>query len=97
MNLFHKGEFAGMLPKVFMENYDVTIIRPLIYTKEADIKNFAQQGGFVRARCRCPVGQNSMRKKTDALIKEVEESFPNARSNLATASLTYGSNKAATP
>jgi len=97
MNLFHKGEFAGMLPKVTMENYGVTIIRPLIYAKEADIKNFALKGGFVRARCRCPVGQNSIRKKADTLLKDIEDVFPNARNNVASASLVYGSDKAATP
>lgn len=94
MNLLHKGEFAGNLPKVFMEVYGITIIRPLIYTKEADIKTFAEQNEFMRIMCRCPVGQNSLRKKTDQLIAEIENLFPNARENLASAGLIYGSDKA---
>lgn len=94
MNLLHKAEFAANLPKVPMEDYGVTIIRPLIYISEADIKKFAGQYGFARIMCGCPVGQNSLRKKVDELIDKMEEFFPNARENLAQASHTYGSKKA---
>ena len=96
MNLLHKAEFAGNLPKIKMHEYGVTIIRPLIYIAEKDIRTFAQQQGFARIMCRCPVGQQSMRKKVDFLLDEMEEKFPNARDNIAKAALTYGSKKAAT-
>ncbi len=94
MNLLHKGEFAGMLPKVPMHEYGITIIRPLILATEQDIITFSKHFGFARITCRCPVGQNSARKKTDHMLKELETLFPNARSNLAQASLKYGSKKA---
>lgn len=97
MNLLHKAEFAGNLPKIHMQEYGVTIIRPLIYIAEQDIRTFAQQQGFARIMCRCPVGQNSMRKQTDQLLKEIEAIFPNARENIAKAGLLYGSQKAAMP
>ena len=64
---------------------------------EQDIKTFAQQQGFARIMCRCPVGQNSMRKQVSDLLVEMEALFPNARENIARAGLTYGSQKAATP
>lgn len=94
MNLLHKGEFAGNLPKVPMHNYGVTIIRPLIYLAEDDIAAFAEQHGFKRITCRCPVGQNSMRRQVDALLKEIEALYPEARQNIASAGLLYGSDKA---
>jgi tRNA(Ile)-lysidine synthase TilS/MesJ len=97
MNLLHKAEFAGNLPKIHMQEYGVTIIRPLIYIAEQDIRTFAQQQGFVRIMCRCPVGQHSMRKQTDQLLKDIEALFPNARQNIAKAGLLYGSQKAAIP
>lgn len=96
MNLLHKGEFCGTLPKLHMQDYGVTIIRPLIYVAESDIRNFAQQQGFLRISCRCPVGQRSMRQKTEALLSELEALYPNSRENIASAILNYGSNKAAT-
>lgn len=97
MNLLHKGEFAGNLPKIHMQEYGVTIIRPLIYIREEDICTFAEQHGFMRIMCRCPVGQNSMRKKVKEMISEIETLYPNASENIARAALIYGSNKAATP
>ncbi len=94
MNLLHKGEFAAMLPKVPMHDYGVTIIRPLIYISEEEIKEFAKMYQFARIVCQCPVGQNSLRKQTKDLILELEKVFPNARENLGSASLLYGSDKA---
>ena len=37
MNLFHKGEFAGLLPQITMVDYGCTIIRPLILIEEKEI------------------------------------------------------------
>lgn len=97
MNLLHKAEFAGLLPKIFMADYGVTIIRPLIYTREHEITSFANQYGFRRSMCRCPVGQESMRRKVENLLKEIETLYPNARENIASAGLLQGSQKAANP
>ncbi|MCC5833072.1 MAG: tRNA 2-thiocytidine biosynthesis protein TtcA [Chlamydiales bacterium] len=94
MNLLHKGEFAGNLPKLRMIDYEVTIIRPLILVAEEEIRRFAVDYGFARATCQCPVGQNSMRKRVDRLLDELEELFPNTRANVAQAGLLYGSDKA---
>jgi tRNA(Ile)-lysidine synthase TilS/MesJ len=94
MNLLHKAEFTGNLPKLKMIEYGVTIIRPLIFVGEHEIKEFAKQSGFLRVMCQCPVGQNSMRKQVDSLIKEMEALFPNVRENLSQAALNYGSDKA---
>lgn len=97
MNLLQKGEFAGNLPKIHMHQYDVTIIRPMIYTRESEIIAFAKNEGFLRALCKCPVGQNSMRMQVDQLLDILEEKFPNARENIARAGLVYGSKKAGEP
>ncbi len=94
MNLLHKGEFAGLLPKVNMVDYGVTVIRPLIYISEEEIKHFAKEYDFARITCQCPVGQDSMRKKVDNLLTELEALFPNARANVGRSALIYGSNKA---
>jgi tRNA 2-thiocytidine biosynthesis protein TtcA len=96
LNLLHKAEFAANLPKVKMERYGVTIIRPLIYVGEASLKTFSEQYGFARISCQCPVGQNSKRKTVEILIRQMEAHFPHARNHLAKAGLLYGSQKAAT-
>ena len=94
MNLLHKAEFAGMLPKVEMRDFGVTIIRPLIFIGEEEIRNFAKMYGFSRVVCQCPVGQHSLRRKTKELLQELEKTFPNTLGNLSMASLKHGSDKA---
>ena len=63
MNLLHKGEFASNLAKVPMIDFGITIIRPLIFVTEEEIKNFARHYQFARIVCQCPVGQNSLETK----------------------------------
>jgi tRNA(Ile)-lysidine synthase TilS/MesJ len=94
MNLLHKAEFAGILPKVPMHDYGITLIRPLLYITEEEIRSFATLYGFARITCQCPVGQVSLRADTKNLLLELEKIFPNARENLSQAAFSYGSNKA---
>ncbi len=97
MNLLHKGEFATNLAKINMIHYGVTLIRPLLYINETDILNFAKQHDFHRIVCKCPIGANSMRKKTEHLLNYLQKYFPNVRNNLAIAGRQYGSHKAEQP
>lgn len=97
LNLLHKAEFAANLAKVPMQEYGITIIRPLIYITEKEIREFAKMYGFAKITCQCPVGQNSHRRQVEKLLTQIEELFPNARANLAKAGLEYGSDKALRP
>ncbi|NBO24072.1 MAG: tRNA 2-thiocytidine biosynthesis protein TtcA [Chlamydiae bacterium] len=97
LNLFHKGEFAGNLPKVPMIHYGITIIRPLIFLTKEQIKSFASMYGYYRITCECPVGQNSKRNTISSIVSYIESQFPNIKNNLAIASLQYGSKKALNP
>lgn len=94
MNLLHKAEFAANLPKIYLESFDLTILRPLIYVTEQQIISFAKHHGFRRIVCQCPVGQNSKRKETKEMLNQIEQYFPCAKGNLAKAAKMYGSNKA---
>ncbi len=94
LNLFHKGEFEGNLPKVPMRGYGITIIRPLIYSYEKEILAFARHHNFLKITCQCPVGQTSKRKEVSSLIDAIEVHFPYVRRNLALAHHTFGTKKA---
>lgn len=96
LNLLHKAEFAANLPKVPMQRYGITIIRPLIFVKETDILSFASLYKFNRIRCQCPIGQFSKRQEVKNLLLHLENFFPNTRKNLMQAALKYGSHKALT-
>ena len=97
LNLFGKGEFAGALPKIHMKHYGVTIIRPLIYSTEDQIIAFSKEAGYLRATCRCPKGQTSMRRQAKDALAMLEATFPDLWDNLNSAALIYGSQKASEP
>lgn len=97
LNLLHKAEFSALMPKIFMKNYGVTIIRPLIYITEEEIIQFSKMYGYYRITCQCPYGQNSKRSEVKKLLVNMEKAFPNSRSNLALAAKQFGSKKPLTP
>jgi tRNA 2-thiocytidine biosynthesis protein TtcA len=97
MNLLHTASFEGMLPKVPMIRYGVTIVRPLILVSEEEILRFSENYGFLRVMCQCPVGQNSQRKTTKDLLQDLTQAFPNAVDNLSQASFKFGTKKALLP
>jgi len=94
LNLFHKAEFEGMMPKIKMHKFGVSIIRPLIFVEEVEILKFAKLYEFLKTFCKCPIGQNSKRKDVKKIIDNIEDTFPSIKSNLSRASFLYGSKKA---
>lgn len=94
MNVLHKGEFAGMLPKLFMKDYGVTIIRPMVYLSEKEIFSFASRCHYARITCQCPVGQDSKRKQTKELIEHMTDIFPHSLDNLASVARKHALPKA---
>ena len=94
MNLFHKGEFAGILPKLKMYAYNITIIRPLIYVSESDIISFTRYYNIVKKTYTCPKEKDTRRSDIEKIIIKLEDIFPNIRKNLSLAAKNYGSNKA---
>jgi len=96
LNLFHKGDFEGMLPKIKLHKFDITIIRPLIYVTEKEIIQFAKNHKILKTFCKCPIGQTSKRTEVRKIIKDIENSFPNIETNLSKAAFLYGSQKALT-
>ena len=94
LNLLHKGEFAANLAKLPMHAFGITLIRPLIFVSEEEIRTFAVQNNFLRHMCQCPIGAISNRRTVKDLIQRLEADFPNVRRNLEHASHLYGSKKA---
>ncbi len=94
LNILHKGECAAILPKIKMHNYGITIIRPLIYIAKADILNFISLCRIEIIPSICPKDKDSSRKVIKAIIAKLQDDFPSAQNNLASAGLLYGSKKA---
>lgn len=75
MNMTHHGRFSSMAVKLDItageEKYNMTMIRPLAYTPELDIKQFCAENEFQPAKCRCPWGDTGIRSQTRAAVDDI--------------------------
>jgi len=82
LNLFFQGEISAMCPKQELFDGKITIIRPLAYVDEEMIKRFACQEKFPADNCICPHSVTSHRAKMAKIIKELEKTCPEIKTNI---------------
>lgn len=82
MNQIFQGAFASMPPKLRMDKFDMTIIRPLADVREADLCALSQQRGYRKQVKNCPYERESHRSDVRRLLEEMEQLNPNAVSSL---------------
>ncbi|OQW52199.1 MAG: tRNA 2-thiocytidine(32) synthetase TtcA [Proteobacteria bacterium SG_bin7] len=90
LNMFYVGKIASMAPKLTTETQKITVIRPLVYCEEEDIRRLCLKKGFPIVCCQCPLacGNNdaldSKRVFVKRLLKVLEGKIPNIRQSLLT-------------
>lgn len=82
MNQIFQGAFASMPPKLRMDKFDMTIIRPLADVRETDLRALAEQRGYRKQIKNCPYERESYRSDVRRLLEEMERLNPNAASSL---------------
>ena len=84
MNQFFRGEIGAMCPKQDLFEGRLTIIRPLSYVKENDIKIFAQEKNIldIVSEYKCPKSDISKRKIIKNLLTELERHNPHVKKNI---------------
>lgn len=90
LNIFYVGNIAAMAPVLQSEQQNITVIRPLVYAFEEDIKQFTYQKKFPIVCCQCPLacGNNELFDSKRILIKKMlrvlEAKIPNIKQSLLT-------------
>ena len=82
MSLFYEGRIHTMAPVMPLENTDLTLIRPLIYVPEKDVKYFAKKEQLPVVKSPCPADGNTKRETTKELIYGLEKEIPDLSSRL---------------
>ena len=72
MNLFFEGRVGCFSPVTYLSRTDITLIRPLIYTPEKDIKYFASKIDLPVVKSTCPADGNTERAEIDSLISDLD-------------------------
>ena len=87
LNQFYSGRLSGMSPKLYADDGNNTVIRPLVYVEEEDISAFAERMNFPIVHCRCPAleGRDRKREKMKDLVRCLAADNINIRQNLLSA------------
>ncbi len=72
MNLFNEGRIGCFSPVTYLSRSDITLIRPLIYAPEKDIKYFVNHSDLPVLKSPCPADKNSDRERTKELLRNLE-------------------------
>jgi len=84
MNAIHNGYLATFKAKMYMDESDITFIRPLIYTYESDIIKAANKHVPI-VPSTCPMDKNTGREDVKNMLKGLYKTYPNAKDNLLNA------------
>ena len=82
LNLLYTGNIGTFAPKSYMDRTKITLIRPLIYTPEKDIKRFIKKNNISVMPKVCPMDGKSKREDMKQLIYTLSKNIPMVRANL---------------
>jgi tRNA 2-thiocytidine biosynthesis protein TtcA len=86
LNAFYSGQLKAMPARLQSDDGRNTVIRPLIYSSEKDIAEYAKEQNFPIIPCDlCGSQENLKRQKVKRLIQELDDENPNVRGNLLAA------------
>jgi len=82
MNIFLTGNFSTFAPSSYMDRSKITVIRPLVYTPEKEIKKFVKRENIEVMKKNCPMDGTSKREYMKNLIQDLNTDIPMVRANL---------------
>ena len=72
LNLFNEGRIGTFSPVTYLSNTGVTVIRPLVYMPEKDIRYLASKEGFPVVKSACPADGNTDREKMKRMLAALD-------------------------
>lgn len=82
LNLFYAGSISTISPVAYMDRSQITVIRPLIYLSEKEIRKFIRKENIQVMPKACPMDGNSKREDMKNFIFEKQKEIPMFRANL---------------
>ena len=82
MSLIYEGRFHCFSPVTYLDKSDITLIRPLIYVREADIKGFRNAYNLPVVKNLCPIDGYTKRQYVKDLIKTLQSENPGLKERL---------------
>ncbi len=87
LSLIFEGRFHSFSPKTYLDRMDLTVIRPLMFVKEADILGFQNQYQLPVVKNKCPVDGYTKRQYAKELLVQLNLDHPGAKERMFSAIL----------
>ena len=82
MSMFYEGRISSFSPKTYLDRKDITVIRPMVYIDELDIKNNAKKSNFPIIENPCPANGYTKRQFIKDLTYSLENEIPDLKDHL---------------
>ena len=82
MNLLYGGKLACFSPKSYLSRKNLTLIRPLVFCEERDIRNAAARMELPVVKSNCPADGVTARADTAELIGLLQKDFPDLKAKV---------------
>lgn len=82
LSLIYEGRFYAFAPVTFLEQTRLSVIRPLMYVPEADVKGFSRQQHLPLVKNPCPADQITRRTYIKQLLRQINIENPGVKKRL---------------
>ena len=72
MNLFNEGRVGCFSPVTYLSRKDITVIRPLIFAEEKDVRRAVRQEGLPVVKSACPIDGHTEREWTKKFLSDLD-------------------------
>ena len=72
LSLIYEGRFHTFAPKTYLDRTDLTVIRPLLYVKEADVIGFVNKMNLPVCKSPCPADGFTRREYVKTILRDLE-------------------------
>ncbi len=85
LSLLYEGRFHTFSPVTYLDDTGLTVIRPLIYMKEADVIGFVRKYEVPVVKSPCPADGQTKREYVKQLLKQLNTENPGVKQRMFTA------------
>lgn len=84
LSLIYEGRFHTFSPVTFLDRMNLTVIRPLVYMKEADVIGFVHKHDVPVVKSPCPADGHTRREYVKQLLRQLNLENPGVKDRMFT-------------
>lgn len=82
LNLIYEGRIGSFAPVTYLDRTDLTLIRPLIYAPEKEVRSFANKADLPVIINSCPADKKTKREDIKLLLGSLSKKYKNIKYNI---------------